>query len=204
MTSETLINELKLQGVLKNKKIETALRKVDRADFVLPEYKNEAYENRPLPIGHGQTISQPYTVIFMLELLEAKKGDKVLDVGAGSGWTTALLAEIVGSDGKVYGVERISRLVSFGKENLRKHKYKQASIGQADDALGFSEKAPFDKILVSAAAKDIPKELVDQLKPGGVLVLPVDQNITKVTKATETDLEIEKYNGFRFVPLIAG
>ncbi len=127
-SNKELVEHLIKRGVLKTPKIIEAFKKIDRKDFVKEEFLEEAYFDTPLPIGFGQTISQPYTVAFMLELLEPKEGDTVLDIGSGSGWTTALLAYIVGNKGKVIGVERIKELVEFGKKNLAKYKFKNAHI----------------------------------------------------------------------------
>ncbi len=174
------------------------LMKIDRKDFVLKEYESEAYEDYPLPIGFNQTISQPSTVFFMLKLLNPKKGEKILDVGSGSGWTTALLAEAVGEKGKVLGVEKIPELVEFGRNNISKYDFKNVKIFEAKKELGLPSKAPFDKILVSASAKEVPEELINQLKDKGTMVIPVGNNILKIQKGGKT----EKYEGFVFVPLI--
>ena len=161
------------------------------------EYSDEAYGDYPLPIGHGQTISQPYTVAYMLELLQPERGDRVLDVGSGSGWTAALLASIVGPDGRVWGTEIIPELVEFGRANLAKYNFKNATIERAA-GLGLPEHAPYDKILVSAAADDVPDSLLDQLAPGGIMVIPIKTSVWKITHT-----EREEHPGFAFVPLIA-
>jgi protein-L-isoaspartate(D-aspartate) O-methyltransferase len=189
-------------GVLKNHLVRKAFVDVDRAHFVDPDYLSEAYEDYPLPIGHGQTISQPTTVAFMLELLDARKGEKILDIGSGSGWTTALLAHIVGQDGRVFGVELIPDLVEFGKKNLARYNFKHASIEQAGENLGLPREAPFDRILVSAAADNFPQELLAQLKTGGVLVVPIQNSIYKIEKISEQEVRKKEYPGFVFVPLI--
>ncbi|MDD5013168.1 MAG: protein-L-isoaspartate O-methyltransferase [Candidatus Pacebacteria bacterium] len=176
------------------------MKKIDRKDFVLKEYEKEAYEDYPLPIGFNQTISQPSTVNFMLKLLDPQKQEKILDLGSGSGFSTALLAEAVGEKGKVFGVEKIPELVSFGRKNLSKYDFNNATILEAGETLGLPSEAPFDKILVSASAKEIPQELIDQLKVGGIMVIPVENDILRIKK-TKYDIEIEKYEGFVFVPL---
>jgi len=179
-----------------------AFKKVDRKDFVLPEYTEYADVDEPLPIGHGQTISQPYTVAFMLELLEPKEGQRILDVGSGSGWTTALLAQIIGKTGRVYGVELIPELVTFGKNNLKKYHFPHASIEQAGNIFGLPKKGPFDRILVSAASASLPQELVNQLAVGGIMVIPIGNDIVKIKKISKKEITREAHSGFVFVPLV--
>lgn len=201
-TLDQLLSKLERSGVLRTPQIKEAFKRIDRKDFVKPEYKDFAYEDKPFPIGGGQTISQPTTVAFMLERLQPVKGDRVLDVGSGSGWTTALLSFLVDGDGEVIGLERINELVKFGQVNLKKYGFDQAEIRQADDdKLGYLQKAPYDKILVSAAAQEVPQQLVDQLKEGGVMVIPVKSSLFKITKQSQ-DYQKEEYYGFSFVPLV--
>ena len=207
MSQNSLTQELVKKAVLKTALIINAFKKTDRADFVLSDFKKEAYRDYPLPIGHNVTISQPTTVAFMLELLEPKKGDKILDIGSGSGWTTELLSQIVGKKGKVFGVEIIPELVEFGRKNLSKYNkknvfYKNAEIILSEkNILGFSEKAPFDKILVSAMAKKLPKELVNQLSISGILVIPIKNSIWRIDKISENEIKEKEFYGFNFVPL---
>ena len=187
----------------KNEKIMyRVFKKIKRADFVRKGYQAEADENYPLPIGFGQTISQPFTVAFMLELLESQKGNKVLDVGSGSGWTMALLANLAGETGKVFGVEIIPELVEFGRRNLAKYNFPNAEIVQAGAELGLTSEAPFDRILVSAAAEEVPKTLLRQLKSPGILVLPVRNTIIQIKKDTAGKISQREFPGFVFVPLV--
>lgn len=199
---EQLVKELLRLGVLRSKLIIEAFRHIDRKDFVLAEYAESAYINEPLPIGYGQTISQPYTVAFMLELLELRKNQRILDVGSGSGWTTALLAHVVGTRGRVYGVEVKPELVIFGKRNVEKYKFSHASIEHAGDAFGLPDKGPFDKILVSAASVSLPEELIDQLAVGGIIVIPIGNDIVKIKKVSDKNIIREAHSGFVFVPLM--
>ena len=202
MQYEALINNIIARGYLKTPEIIKAFRRVDRQDFVPEENTAESYGDYPLPIGHGQTISQPSTVAFMLELLQPEEADKILDIGAGSGWTTAILAEIAGKRGFVYGTELVVELVEFGRKNLSKNGVANAEIWQADiNQLGLPDKAPFDKILVSAAAEDLPPELIDQLKIGGRMVMPILDSIWKIDKISKDDIKQERHYGFAFVPL---
>lgn len=181
-------------------KIKQSMHRIDRKDFVLSEDKEHAYENRPLSIGYGATISQPYTVNFMLNLLKLKKGQKILDIGSGSGWTTALIADLIGSKGQVFGTEIIPELVKFGKKNLEKYKFKNAKIFLTKK-LGLKKYAPFDRILVSACANNLPQELISQLKTNGLLVIPIKNSIWQIKKISNNKLEKHEYPGFVFVPL---
>lgn len=202
LSNKQLIDGLIRKGVLQTPAIEDALMEIDRKDFVSEKHKDLAYVDEALPIGYQQTISQPYTVVFMLESLNPHQGERVLDVGSGSGWTTALLAKIVGEEGRVFGVELVPELVRFGKKNLAKYDLEQAEIRQATNELGLQEEAPFDKILVSAADDHVPNELVSQLKVGGVMVIPIQGGLWKVTKVSDKEVETEVYEGFVFVPLV--
>ena len=157
--------------------------------------------DQPLPIGHGQTNSQPYTVAFMFELLQPGVDQDVLDVGCGSGWTSALLAEIVGTGGSVIGTERIEELAQKAEARIQALGIAHTSILHTPSVLGCPEKAPFDRILVSAAAQEIPSQLLDQLATGGIMVIPVQSSIFKIEK-TSQDILIEEHPGFAFVPLV--
>lgn len=183
-------------------RIEQAFAKFNRADFVLADVKSMTGVDTALPIGYNQTISQPTTVEMMLEWLDAQPGDKVLDVGSGSGWTTALLSHIVGPNGRIYAVERIPELVEFGQDNCEKAGVVNAEFFQASDEYGLPEHAPFDRILVSASADELPKTLIDQLKISGKLVIPVRGDVLEITKKQNNNFEIIKHPGFVFVPLV--
>ena len=199
-----LVEKLVKERHLKTPLIIQAFKKVDRKDFVLPEYRDSAYLDEALPIGFGQTISQPLTVAFMMELLAPQGGGRILDVGSGSGWTIALLGEIAGQSGKVFGVERIPELVAFGRNNLAKYKFENAEILLVGKELGLPQEAPFDRILVSAAAEELPQELINQLKIGGRMVIAIRNSIWKIERMDESSVKKEEHSGFSFVPLIQG
>jgi protein-L-isoaspartate(D-aspartate) O-methyltransferase len=201
-SAKNLVDHLIRTRVLKTPKIIEAFKKIDRADFVPEDQKHVAYEDYPIGIGFGQTISQPYTVAFMLELLRPQLGQKVLDIGSGSGWTTSLLAHLVGKTGRVIGVELLPELVSFSQQNLRKYNVPQAEIHHAKKSLGYPEEAPFDRILVSASATKPTDELLRQLSSHGKLVMPVKESIWLFEKSK--NIKSFEYPGFVFVPLLSG
>ena len=196
-----LIDKLIRDGWLKTPRIIKSFRKIKRIDFLPEEIKNLAEVDEALPIGFEQTISQPLVVAFMLELLQPEPGNKILDVGSGSGWTNALLWQIVGSKGRVISLEIIPELKEFGRRNAEKYKGNIESIC-ADGSKGFEKEAPYDKILASASAKEIPLAWKEQLKIGGILVTPVNNSIWRFFKKSETEFVGEEYPGFIFVPLI--
>ena len=207
MNHKELIDNLVKDGYLKTPAIISAFRKIDRADFVPDDLKHEAYVNAPLPIGFSQTISQPLTVAFMAELLQPKDGDVIFEVGFGSGWQTAILAEIIGKSGKVFAIEIIPDLYRFGKQNLEKTvflKEERIRLFDGDGSGGLSQFAPFDKIIAAAAAyKEIPHAWKAQLKAGGRLVAPVNSGIDLLVKKGPEDFDINHFPGFAFVPLVS-
>jgi len=200
-TNEELIRHLIDRGALKADSIIEAFRQIDRIDFVSDSTGSDVYEDHPLSIGFQQTISQPTTVAMMFEMLSPKKGDKILDIGSGSGWTTALLSYIAGETGHVTGMERLSSLVEFGRGNLKKYNFQNAEIVPAGKALGLPGET-FNRILVSASADEFPAELASQLKTGGKLVIPVLDSIYEITKKENGELDGLRHYGFTFVPLI--
>jgi protein-L-isoaspartate(D-aspartate) O-methyltransferase len=200
-SNQELIDSMIASGVLKTPRIIGAFEKIDRKYFVPEEFSEHIYIDRPLPIGKNQTISQPSTVAFMLELLSPEEGDKVLDIGSGSGWTASLLCAIVGESGSVLGLERVDDLVERGKNNIEQFDFKQCRIRKADAKLGVPGET-FDRILVSASSEEIPGELFAQLKVGGTLVIPVGNSIYRFKKLSAEKIAQEEYHGFVFVPLI--
>ncbi len=195
-------------GVIKSERVLRAFLKVPREEFVPKEYRDYAYVDQPLPIGYGQTISAPHMCVIMCEALDLREGNKVLEVGTGSGYHAALVAEIVGEKGHVYTIERIPELAEFARKNLERTGYiKRVTVIVGDGSLGYPEAAPYDRILVTAAAPDVPKPLVEQLKPGGKMVIPVGdlslfQDLLLVEKKSSGKVKVKNLGGCAFVPLI--
>ena len=200
---ELLINEIKYMGV-NNEVIFNAMRAIPRHEFVPKDKIKEAYINYPLHIGQDQTISQPYTVVFMLNVLDLKKRYKVLEIGSGSGWNAALIGDII-KPGRVYSIEIIKELYEFALNNIKKFKLNNVKIIHGDGSQGYSKNAPYDRIILTASCPFIPKPLLEQLKINGILVAPVgpsfSQDMVKITKISENDYKEERLGGFIFVPL---
>jgi len=168
-------------------------------------FKDLAEVDEAMSIGQVQTISQPLVVAFMLELLGPKEGEKILDVGSGSGWTSALLSEIVGEKGKVIAVELVPELKEFGEKNAAKYDFAEKGIVEfvcCDGSKGYEKEAPFDKILASASARRLPEAWKKQLKVGGRIVTPINSSIWLFIKKGENEFEEKEHPGFVFVPLI--
>ena len=201
-THQELIDFLIASGSLHSPNLIKAFHRRNRILFVPQELQSETYGDYPLSIGMGQTISQPTTVAIMLELLHPVAGNSVLDIGSGSGWTTALLASAVEPNGLVEGVERIPSLVEYGKNNLLKAGVTNASIEFAHPCVLGKPGHLYDRILVSASADKMPSDLIDQLKIGGTLVTPIGNSILRITKGDKGKLTVYELPGFRFVPLI--
>jgi protein-L-isoaspartate(D-aspartate) O-methyltransferase len=184
--------------------VDAAFVAAPRAGFLPRAAAARSSFDGPIPIGHGQTNSQPRTVATMLRLLDVRPGHRVLDVGSGSGWTTALLAHLTGPTGSVLGVELVTELVTMGARNLAACDLGWARIEPADpDVLGRPGQAPFDRILVSAAARSLPEQLVDQLGDGGRLVAPVSGTLLVVERSGD-DVAVSEHGHYRFVPLRTG
>jgi protein-L-isoaspartate(D-aspartate) O-methyltransferase len=184
-------------------RIRAAFSAVRRAGFLPENQRAFAGDDAPLPIGYGQTNSQPSTVARMLDLLAPQPGDRVLDVGCGSGWTTALLAHIVGPDGAVIGVELVPALTELARRNLDAHGFEDVRVEQADpDVLGLPDQGPFDRILVSASAGRFPRPLVQQLAGDGRLVVPVRRSLCVADREGLEGLQVRRVGRYRFVPLV--
>lgn len=213
-TNEELVGELIKDGYLKTPEIIEAFKVIDRKDFLPEDLKNQAYINEALPIGNRQTISQPLVVAFMLELLAIKPGEKILEVGTGSGWQTALMAHLIktsiqDSQSKptpIISIERIKSLHVFAKSNIAKYNFLRKGIIKlvlGDGSRGYLEGAPYDKIIAGASAQSLPPAWKEQLKIGGRIVAPVKESIVVLNKVSKDQMETKEYFGFSFVPLIA-
>ncbi len=206
----SLINKLIQQKYLKSPLTIEAFRKIKRADFAPKEViKNQGEDfvaeyNAPISIGYNQTISQPQTVAFMLELLKPQRGDRVLDIGSGSGWQTAMLCDIVGQNGFVYAVEIVQQLKEFGEKNVAKYNFRNVEFICGDASGGLIDKAPFGKIIAAAASDHVIPSWRKQLKIDGRLVVPILNSIWLIIKKGEDEFEEKEYPGFAFVPLIGG
>lgn len=196
-----LVQTIRQKGIT-DESVLKAIDTVPRHLFMDSSFLEFAYEDKPFPIGSGQTISQPYTVAFQTELLRVKKGDKILEVGTGSGYQTCILMEM---GARVHTIERQNALYLESKKLMKEMGYKPRLQVFGDGYKGLPNYAPFDKIIVTAGAPYIPEPLVSQLKPGGILVIPVGsdlQTMKRITKVSENQTVEEDHGTFRFVPLL--
>ena len=194
--------QLEKRGI-RNPWILQAMLDIPRHLFVLPDDQEKAYEDRSLPIGGGQTISQPYIVASMIELIEPKTSNRVLEVGVGSGYSATVLSRVAG---EVYGVEREGALLAQAERRFKALGVSNVHLKAGDGTLGWPEEGPFDAILVAAAAPQIPKTLLGQLKNGGVMVIPVggrsEQQMVRVVKRAEEHFQEKALYAVKFVPLV--
>lgn len=216
MTSDLLIEKMIDSGVLKTPRIIEAFRHIDRKIFVPPELKDRAYIDEPLPLGFGSTISQPSTVAFMLELLAPSPGDHILDIGSGSGWQTALLAQIVSSDeygrplpkegaGFVVGLEHIPELAKESMVRLHRFSFTARGIAEvhtANGEYGYPKKAPYHAIIVAAGVREVMPAWKESLSPNGRLVFPKKWSIVRMEKKGDGVFIEEQYDGYIFVPFV--
>ena len=194
--------QIAARGV-RNRAVLDAMRAVPRHEFVPETYRNSAYADTPLPIGLDQTISQPYIVALMTELVEPKPEHRILEVGTGSGYQAAVISRIVK---EVYSIEIIPQLAQSGSERLKRLGYANIAVREGDGYQGWPDRAPFDGILVTAGATEVPKPLIDQLKPGGRMIIPVgatsgSQVLKVIEKRTDGSIRTEDVIPVRFVPL---
>lgn len=185
-----------------NPRVLAAMREIPRHLFIPPPYDKAAYEDSPLPIGNGQTISQPYIVAVMTELLDPQPEDTILEIGAGSGYQAAVLSRMVW---RVTSIERIAAVASLARENIARLKLKNVEIIVGDGTLGYPANAPYDGIIITAATPDVPRPLIGQLAEGGILVAPVGgRDSQELVTLTRKGAGIERsfHGGVRFVPLI--
>lgn len=198
-----LINQLEEKGVLKNDRLKEAFIAVDRINFVPENIKDLAYKDSPLVLSDDQTISQPSTVAFMLELLDVQPGNKILDIGAGSGWVSCLMGKMAGEKGQVFAYEINENVGMFGQNNVEVCHVQNVQYEIADAAAKWIENAPYDRIYSGAAFEEITYEIKDLLAVGGILVAPTqDGNLVKIFRESEDVYIDEKFYGFVFVPFI--
>lgn len=201
---EAMVQGLVARGYLKKGRVAEAMRKVERHHFLPRQLWPHAYEDRPLPIEEGQTISAPHMVAMMAEMLELAPGMKVLEVGAGTGYHAAVYAELV-RPGTVFSIEVVPRLAEFAQDNLRRAGYDDVRVILADGSKGLPEEAPFDRISVAAAAPQVPQPLKQQLKDGGIMLVPVGerygQDLFLVRRKGDKYSEASM-GGVMFVPLV--
>lgn len=199
-----LVQELKGEGI-KDEKVLKAIEKIPRHFFIETLFEDDAYENKPFSIGRGQTISNPYTVAYQTELLDIQPGDKVLEIGTGSGYQAAVLAEL-GVD--VFSIERHQPLSQKAKQMLDYFGYSNVHTFYGDGFKGLPAEAPFDKILITAAAPEIPKDLLKQLKENGMMVIPLGegevQKMIRIKRLDNNEFEKETFSDFTFVPMLKG
>ncbi len=204
-TLEDLIKDLEREGYIRSQRVKEAMLKIDRKNFVPERLKSYAYEDEPLEIGENQTISAPHMVAMMLELLEIESGMKILEIGSGSGYNACLL-EYLAYPGTVVTIERKHSLSKFARENLKNCPYKEnIKILVGDGSLGYEGDAPYDRIVVTCGAPEIPRPLLEQLKINGIMIIPLGgtyfQDLYKIIKK-ESGIEKRNYGSVAFVPLI--
>jgi protein-L-isoaspartate(D-aspartate) O-methyltransferase len=203
-SNQELVEYLKCRGFLDDK-LEEAFLRVDRRDFVPENFKRFAYQDRAFPLFEGQTISQPTTVAFMLSILDVKRGSKILDIGAGSGWVSTLLAYLVEEDGCVYAFEINKTVGQFGLNNIKKLNLKNVKYFIKDASRKWQEFALYDRIHSGASFEKIPSKLKELLTIGGILVTPTqDGNIRKVKRINKDNFNEEIFPGFIFIPFVEG
>jgi len=202
---DDLVDGLIRKGYVKSDTVEKAMRKVPRHKFVPKRVRSKAYIDSPQPIGEGQTISAPHMVAMMVENLDIKEGQKVLEIGGGMGYHAAVIAELIGEEGRVYSIEYISSLAKLAQKRVKEAGYHNVKIVRGDGSSGYEKGAPYDRISVACGAPSIPSPLIDQLVLKGKILIPIGskffQKLIKATKIKENEIEKENLGGVRFVPL---
>lgn len=201
---DNLINTMKDSGFLNDIRVESAIRKTPRHEFVPTSLQEKAYDDLPIPIMKNQTVSQPSVLSRMTEWLDVREGQKILEVGSGSGWQSAILSYLV-EHGKIYSIERHSELVNFAKKNLDKLGINNVEIILGDGSLGLPKESPFDRIIITAACEKIPQSLIEQISINGLLIAPVGeftQSLILLKKTSQGVVEIKNESGYVFVPLL--
>src|SRR3989344_820315 len=200
MQKSQLLQQWREQSIIEDEKILKAFSEIKREDFIPKEYQHQAYEDSPLPLGHGATISQPTTIMLMLQALDIKPCNKILEIGTGSGYNTALLAELTGKKGKVITIEFVKELAESAAKKLQP--YKNVKVIYADGKYGYQKEAPYHRIIATAACQEIPEALLKQLRLNGILVIPIgpyhNQEVIKLTKG-KGELKRESLGSFVFV-----
>ena len=200
-TKQGLINTWQKRGLISDQRVLEAFRTIPREQFIPSGFESKAYRDAPLEIGYGQTISQPFTLLSMVELLNVEKTDKVLEIGAGSGYGAAILGQLAS---QVYAIEIVSELVKLAQGNLNQAKINNVEVIEWDGSRGYDRESPYDKVIVSAACSEIPKALIEQLGEDGIIVAPVgdgrSQVMTRGVKCNE-GLKKSYFGSYAFVPL---
>lgn len=202
LRSDMVATQIRARGIA-DEAVLTAMRTVPRHLFVPPSVRSRAYEDSPLPIGHGQTISQPFIVAYMTEALELKRTDRVLEIGTGSGYQAAVIAELVND---VYTIEIVAPLARAAELTLQQLGYRNVRVRHGNGYLGWPEAAPFDKIIVTAAPPEVPQRLVEQLAVGGLLIAPVGrgEQVLTLIRRTQSGIVTRSTLPVRFVPMVGG
>ena len=205
---DSLVDKLLNQGYIRTERVKYAMLKVPREEFIPPENRPYAYADQPLPIGSGQTISAPHMVAMICEKLDLTEGMKVLEIGTGFGYNAAVVAELLGSEGHLFTIERLESLAEQSRDNLERTGYSdKVTVITGDGTLGYPEEAPYDRIYATASAPEIPEPLKEQLKIGGKLILPVGsidyfQELVCVERISTDEFKTRRLGGVVFVPMI--
>lgn len=199
-----MVNTLILKGYLKSDIVIDAFSEIHRVEFIPEDFHASPDANVPLPIGFGRFMPEPQVVASMLEILDVKRGQKILEIGSGSGWITSILSYMVGSEGAVYGIDSIKELVALGEKNSDKYKLVKRGtahfVYKENISQGYSEQAPYDRVFVNVLWNDLPEEMQEQVVIGGRIIAPIFNTLWCFNKVDENTLKKESYSGFSFIP----